>query len=225
MAKLEISTKRVAIDKANAQMVVVAAIAAFITVFCLVAASSLWSEKSYQSRVITAKEQAFKQLQTNVQSVHNLVSSYKQFVSSPTNAIAGNTKGTGDQDGDNATIVLDALPSQYDFPALTSSLEKILTQQNLKVDGITGSDDEVAQEANQSSPTPQPIAMPFSFTANGVNYNSVQSLLDALQRSIRPIQIDKLSLSGGANNLSVNISAHTYYQPEKDLKIGTKVVK
>lgn len=225
MAKLDISAKHLAINKANSQIVAAVAIASFVTIFSLVAASSLWGQKGYQSRVIAAKEKANTQLKTNIQSVDSLVSSYKAFIGTPTNVIGGNSKGTGDSDGDNAKIVLDALPSKYDFPALTSSLEKILDDRNLNVTTITGTDDEVAQSGDQGSATPQPISMPFAFTVEHANYNSVQELINTLEKSIRPMQIDSLTLSGGANDMQLIVNAHTYYQPEKDLKITTKVVK
>ncbi|HVC36680.1 MAG TPA: hypothetical protein VNE40_04560 [Candidatus Dormibacteraeota bacterium] len=225
MAKVVISKKRLAIDKANTQMVIVLAVASFLTVFSLVAGRALLSQSTYQSRVIAAKQKAVNQLKINVNTVGQLVNSYDSFVSTPSNIIGGSTNGTGSNDGDNAKIVLDALPSQYDFPALTSSLEKILTDHNFKIDSISGTDDELAQQNNQTSSNPQPIPIPFNFSISQANYSSVQDLISLLQRSIRPIQIDTLTLSGGQNSMQLSVSAHTYYQPEKDLKIKTQVIK
>jgi hypothetical protein len=118
------STKRVAIDKASAQMVIAMAIASFVAVFSLIASNAVWSQHGYLSRVTKEKEKAHSQLQANVKAVDGLTSAYRAFVSTPTNVIGGPSDGTGDNGGDNARIVLDALPPQYDFPALTSSLEK-----------------------------------------------------------------------------------------------------
>jgi hypothetical protein len=117
------------------------------------------------------------------------------------------------------------LPSTYDFPALTSSLEKIVNGLGLKLSSITGTDDQVNQQKNNSSPTPQPVTMAFALTVSGANYNSVNQLVGTLQQSIRPIQIDTLELSGGINDMSATINAHTYYQPAKDIGITKKVVK
>lgn len=225
MANLEVSNKHVAISKANAQMVAAVAIASFVTIFCLVASSSLWSQKNYQSRVIAAKDKANTQLKDNVKAVNSLIDSYKVFINSTTNAIGGSSVGGGDNDGDNAKIVLDALPSKYDFPALTSSIEKILQDQHLTVSDITGTDDEVAQSSTPSSATPQPVAMPFGFTVSNANYSQVQNLIATLQLSIRPIVIDTLNLNGGASDMKITLDAHTYYQPEKDLSITTKAVQ
>lgn len=225
MAKTEVSAKHLAITKANAQMVAVVAVASFITIFCLVAAHSLWSQKSYQSRVITAKQKAETQLKANVNAEASLVSSYKAFIGTSTNIIGGNPNGTGNNDGNNADIVIDALPSKYNFPALASSIEKILKDRSLSVTSITGTDDEVAQSAATSSATPQPVSMPFSFTVSGASYQAAQDLITTLEHSIRPIQLDSVTLTGAANNMQVTVTAHTYYQPEKDLTLTTQVVK
>jgi hypothetical protein len=224
-ASKSISNKHIAIDKASAQMIAVMAVCAFITVFALVASNAVWGQHGYLSRVTKEKEKAHKQLQTNVKAVSDLTKSYRAFVSTPTNVIGGNIQGTGDNDGDNAKIILDALPPQYDFPALATSLEKILKDHNLNITGIGGTDDQVAQQTNQSSPNPQPVSMPFTFSVGNANYSAVQDLMGVLQRSIRPIQIDNLTLTGGASDMQLTVNAHTYYQPEKDLKITTKVVK
>ena len=225
MAKLEISTKRFAISKANAQMVAVTSIAAFVSVFCLVASNTLRGESAYQARVIKAQKSAYNQLQTNVNAVGHLVNSYKTFVTKPTNVIGGPSTGTAVNAGDNAKIVLDALPSQYDFPALTSSIEKILNGLNLTVSSISGTDDELAQQSNQGSNSPQPVPMAFSFEVTQVNYASVQQLIATLQSSIRPIQVDSLVLAGGSDNMTVTVNAHTYYQPQINLTTTMETIK
>lgn len=225
MAKLKLSTKRLAISKANAQILAITSAAAFVTVFSLVAGHALLAQRSYQNKVITAKENVNNQLKKDVTSVSNLVNSYQSFNNQPTNVIGGASTGTADNDGKNTTIVLDALPSKYDFPALTSSLEKILRSRNLNISSISGTDDEVAQQATVGGAVPQPIAMPFSFAISNANYSSVQELIDTLELSIRPIQIDSLTLSGGADNMTLSVNAHTYYQPDTQYKLTTKAIK
>ncbi len=217
------SQKRLQIDKSNSRVVVTIAIAAFLSVFSLMAARALWSQQSFQNRVIKEKGKAVKQLKDNVAATKTLVNSYNDFTSLPANVLGGNPNGTGEKDGDNGKIVLDALPSKYDFPALTTSLEKILSGGGYKIESITGLDDEVNQQ-NTASPTPQPIEMPFQMTVSG-NYASIQSLIGTLEHSIRPFQIQKIEFSGGNADLHTTISAKTFYQPEKSLTITTKEIK
>jgi hypothetical protein len=225
MAKFDLSTKHVAISKTNARMVAIVGVASFITVFCLVAAQAVWSQTRYQARVTSTDETAHQQLLKNIQTFNNLVSSYQAFNSTANNVIGGLTSGTSDNDGDNSKIILDALPDSYDFPALTASVEKILTDRNFTIGSITGTDDQLAEQSNTSSPNPQPVSIPFSFSVTNANYTSVQQLITALQQSIRPIQIDSMTLSGGTTDMTLTVNAHTYYQPAKNLGITQKVVK
>lgn len=219
-----ISMKRLQIDKSQSTMLITTAIAAFILSFALVGGKALVDQIAYQNKVISAKKEAVSQLRENVQATTSLVNSYKAFVSTSQNVLGGNPQGTGQQDGDNAKIILDALPSKYDFPALTSSLEKMVTSQNLGIESISGSDDEVTQSSNESSPTPEAVPIPFSVATIG-NYQSGQSLVNAFDKSIRPFQIQKIQLSGGETNMSVKIEAQTFYQPAKNFNITKKVVK
>lgn len=226
MSKLEISTKRLAIGRANAQIVAVVGAASFVTIFCLVAAHAVWSQNQYQSRVTSADTKAHNQLVKNIQSFNNLDSAYYAFNNAPQNVLGGSTTGTtGNNDGNNTNIILDALPSSYDFPALTSSIEKILTNGSFTISSIGGTDDQVAQQTNVLTANPQPVPMPFTFSVTNANYQSVQQLIKTLQSSIRPIQIDSVTLSGGANNMNVTVNAHTYYQPGKGLGLSKEAVK
>jgi Tfp pilus assembly protein PilO len=152
------------------------------------------------------------------------VSSYEAFVGTSQNVLGGNPGGTGDQDGDNAKIVLDALPSKYDFPAMTTSLEKLITGQGMQIVGITGTDQEVVEHANQTSSSPAPVAMPFQIQVTG-SYQAAQNLVNVFERSIRPFQIQTMELGGDQGNMTVDIAAQTFYQPEKSLKIKNEVVK
>lgn len=223
MAKLHLTTKKVQIDKAQATIVGVVAGAVFITVFSLVSSKALWSQRGYQARVIAKKAAARDQLDTNVKSVQGLVSAYKDFVGSSTNMLDGNPSGTGDQDGDNAKLVLDALPSKYDFPALASSLEKILNDR--KIQGtISGTDDEIAQADAAESADPVPVEIPFQISTSG-SYSSVQDLVSVFERSIRPFEVQKMTLSGGVSDMSLSLDLKTYFQPEKTLSIKKEVVQ
>lgn len=226
MAKANITTKRALIDKANSMVVIVAGVAAFVTVFSLVASKNLVSQAGYQNRVLTAKHQAVKQLQADLSATDRLTQEYNQFVNAgKTNAIGGDPNGTGAQDGNNAKIVLDALPSAYDFPALATSLEKLVTSvDGLTINSISGTDDEVTQSANTASSSPQPVPMPFQVSVTG-NYQAIQSLIGEFEHSIRPFQVQTISLSGDQDKLTLSLSAQTFYQPAKSLSNKTKVVK
>jgi hypothetical protein len=225
MAKNEIITKRLAISKANAQMVAIIGVAAFVTVFCLIAAKSVLSQNEYQSRVISAQDKAKVQLEANLSTYKSLSDQYNQFVADPTNILGGQSSSTANNGGSNSKLILDALPPVYDFPALASSIAGILKQQGVDVTGISGTDEQLTEQANTSSPNPAPVSMPFSFTVQNLNYQGIGNLLDTLQKSIRPIAIDSLTVNGGGNSITLSVQAHTYFQPAKSLGITEQEVK
>lgn len=220
--KVQVSSKHLQITKANSVVVITVAVAALITTFSLVAARAVLVKRSYQSRVIAEKTKAADQLKENLEAVDSLVNSYKAFIDQQENVIGGASAGKGEKDGDNAKIILDALPSSYDFPALATSLEKILAAGNYSGSEISGVDDEIAQ--SQATSTGKPIEMPFQISAGG-SYESVLELIKQLDLSIRPIHITGLTLSKTDATVDLSITAKTFYQPEKKLNITTKVVE
>jgi hypothetical protein len=226
MANILPSSKRALIDKANTRIVVYVSIAAFILVFSLVAVKTLIGQAAYQNRVIDTKRVAVNQLKTDISATSELKTSYNAFTSTSQNVLGGSPGGNGAQDGNNAKIILDALPSAYDFPGLTTSLENLLTSQSgITIDSITGTDAEATEGANQSSSSPQPVPIPFNVAVTG-SYGALQSVISAFEHSIRPIQVQTLSISGSDNSsLTLSIGAQTYYQPAKSLNISEKVVK
>ncbi|MCA9329206.1 hypothetical protein KDA11_01040 [Candidatus Saccharibacteria bacterium] len=224
MSNIKLTSKKIQIDKAQATIVAVVGCAVFVTVFSLVSVKSLWTQRSYQAKVISKKQEAHDQLEQNVNAVKDLVKSYTLFVDAPTNMLNGNPKGSGDKDGDNARLILDALPSKYDFPALTTSLEKIISEKHLKIESITGTDDEVAQSKASSSDAPKPIDMPFQIKVSG-SYSNLQELFAVFEHSIRPFHAQKIQLKGGVEDMDLTIDAKSYYLPEKTLDIKKVDVK
>jgi Pilus assembly protein, PilO len=218
------SIKRALIDKSNTTIVAVTSVACFIVVFSAVAIWALYNQFIYQNRIIAADSKASSQLAEDIHSLRMLQASYDSFVGTPTNIIGGNPAGTGPQDGTNAKVILDALPSKYDYPALATSLENVLTGQSVQIQSITGTDDAAAQAANQASSNPTPQAMPFQIVVTG-DYTSIQKVVSALERSIRPFQFMTFELAGDQSQLTLTVNAQTYWQPAKNLDIRTQVVE
>jgi len=219
-----LSNKRIAINKANTSIVLMVGAAAFIVVFSMVASKALLDQRAYQAKVITTKKKAKDQLKVNIAEVKTLETSYKEFAEAPENVLGGNPIGGANRDGPNPRIVLDALPSKYDFPALATSVEKLLKDNNYKIESLTGTDDEIAQTSNQSSDSPQAIEMPFSVSIE-TTQAATKPLLQLFERSIRPIQIDSITIKGGTDRLKVTLEGKTYFQPKKTFNVKNEVVK
>lgn len=218
------SVKHMQISKANTVISITLAVAAFLTIFALVATKSLLEQRAYNSKVIDKKETALRTLKANETAVETLETSYREFVSQEVNIIGGERDGEGDRDGDNAKIVLDALPSKYDFPAVATSVEKILESKSLMISEIQGTDDEIAQ-AEFESESPEVVEIPFGFSVSG-SYDSLHDLIKTLEQSIRPINIRSMTIAaGGENGVSLDVEALTYYQSAKTFNVTKEVVK
>lgn len=216
--------KRLQIKDANQRMFVVIAISAVLAVFALMSVKFLIGEISYTTRVLSAKDKAASQLEQNVKNSEALIAQYKIFADSSQNVLGGSKNGAGLLDGPNDRIVLDSLPSKYDFPGLVSSIEKIIKGRGMALQNINGTDDEVANSAAQPTSDPQPVDMVFTFDASG-NYQQIREVIADFQRSIRPFNIVKLTLTGSNNNMLLNLEGQTYFQPTKSLIIEKKEIQ
>ena len=209
------SQKRVLIDKANRSMFIAIVIASSLLIFSIVSIYSLSKVYSHRSKVISEKKNASKMLTTNDLELGKLISSFKAFENTP-ESVMGTTEK-------NSKIVLDALPPKYDFPALATSLEKILTDGGYQITAISGTDNEVA-ELDDGSSNPQPVEIPFTISVTGP-YDKVKNLAFDLERSIRPIHILTIDVGGSATSAIVTLNAKTFYQPGKNLDIRYKEVR
>jgi hypothetical protein len=190
----------------------------------LVASKTLLSQYKYQNHVITKKHVAADQLKTDLDAVATLKKSYDAFTSTSQNVLGGNPNGSGPQDGNNAQIIIHSLPSTYDFPALANSIEAMALSQKLTIKSVAGIDEEATQSSNLSSATPQATPMPFQVTVEG-DYQGMQRLITLFELSTRPIQVQSVSISGDEGDLTMVVSAQTFYQPSKSLNISSTVVK
>lgn len=221
MPKTNTSLKHLAVSKANTTVVFIVAIASFVIVLSGFSVNALLSQRSYQSRVIGEKEIARDQMEENVDNADRLLTSYQSFISTPDNLIGGASEGSGVRDGDNATIVLDSLPSSYDFPALITSIEKLVEELDLTIATISGQDQEIS---NQDVSTDFPVEIPVGVSIIGT-YDDVKDFVEVLERSIRPFKINRLSLIGADDSIKLEIDQVTYFQPEKTFEVTEEVVE
>lgn len=222
---INLSGKHLKIDKANNAMFVAVAVASVISIFCLVSAKALFSQAAHQRQVINTNNASAKQQNKNLDVAKNLKDRFDIFNQANPNVLGGNSdnSSTGPVDGDNARIVLDALPSQYDFPALISSMEKVLTNNGIQSPAVTGTD-QSDTNSNDAKASPSPTII--SLTVGGTsNYQAVQNFIGDLERSIRPFDLTTLELDGNNANLKMTVAVNTYYQQAKSLDNGKKVIK
>lgn len=227
--KLQITSKRaIELDRDESSLLLIIAAATILTVFCLVSAKALISQTSYQRRVINARHAATAQIQANIQKANSLVTQYNDVFegSNATNILGGkntNSANAVPPDGTNGRIVLDALPTTYDFPALLTSIQKVVTADGIGGPAIGGSD-QSSTATNTPSAKPQPVKIDLSLSGSAT-YTGVQSLIKDLERSIRPFDITKLTLSGNESSMVVSLHFSTYYQPAKSLTVNSMEIR
>lgn len=224
--KSSLNMKSLQIDKNQSPVLVTVIIATIISVFCLTSAKVLLNQALYQRRVINARNTSAKKLEEDIKNTDTLSAQYKAVFLGSTgeNIIGGSTAGgSSSRDGSNEKIVLDALPTKYDFPALLTSLSNLLATDGVGTQSIGGSDQSttVNSEANYN-PQTSPINISLSGTTT---YSSAKKLLTDLERSIRPFDVTRLSLSGNESNLTISMDLTTYFQPAKTLDVPSKEIK
>lgn len=215
------SSTRIKIDKQQTRTLAIVAVAAVVTVFSLMSTKALLAQASYHRRELSAKRNVLKELQDNVKKADTLKTQYDSFNSTNPNIIGGkNTTDPNAQppDGDNARIVLDALPSTYDFPALVSSASKMIAAAHISNPSLSGSD-QSAEVSSAASNNPAVVEIPLSFSGTS-SYAGTASFIHDLERSIRPFDISTLDLNGNAASMTFSMATTTYFQPAKYL--GTK---
>lgn len=225
---VNVSAKSLQIDKAQQKMLGIVVAATVVTIFCLTGAKVLVGKAMYQQRVISARNSSAKQLTADVADAKTLSTQYNDvFIGNDAvNIIGGNASGgtTGSsQDGDNGKIVLDALPTTYDFPALLTSLSNMLNSDGVGAQSIGGTDQSTTVSSEPTyNPQTQQIDLNISATST---YDGANRLLKDLERSIRPFDVTHVALSGDQKDMVISLDLTTYYQPAKTLTIPSKEIK
>ena len=216
MAKTGFSTKYEVISKDQRRTVVAVAIASIILGLCLVYSNSLLGKMSHQNRVIAAQESALKVLRDSKNSLQILEQSFEEFIASAQPAThEGKT---------NLDTVRDALPSVYNYPNLLVNMENLFRTASYTVRVSAANQQE---QVTKTSPNPVPEELPLSLTFTA-SEDDFLDIFNRLHLSIRPIHIRQVTISKTANDtkdLTVNLSAVTYFLPKKYLEIDTEVIQ
>lgn len=200
--------KREKIQQANSTTLIVVAIASVIISMTLVMGNFLLKQKSYNDRVYKEKKIARDTLRQNVTNARELEEKYKD-IEDPKSLASPET-------------ILDALPGTYDNPALRTSIESLVKRNSLSIDSLTSVDQE--GKAEEKSINPTPVDMPFSITVVG-SYDKIRNFVTDLERTIRPMKVDTLAITGSDNDMKAEIDVTTYFQPTREIGITTKEVR
>jgi len=208
--------KRQQIELAGRYMFIWVVVAAVAVSFCVATGQYLFSKWLYNNKVLSAKYQASDTLGKNITAATELKKQVDALV-------ANNDLASVKTDPNDTTTksVLDALPVTGDSAALATSLQQaILSKSGVTIQSITVP----AETSESSTQAATPQEMQFSFVVVGT-YDKIKTMVHDIERTIRPIKITNISLTGSDANLQATIDATTYYQPAKTVNATQETIK
>jgi len=69
-----------------------------------------------------------------------------------------------------------------------------------------------------------PIELDFNLTVSG-NYADIQKFISNMDRTIRPMKIERIELKGSDDSMKANMKVITYYQPSTSLEVETRTIE
>ena len=123
------------------------------------------------------------------------------------------------QPGEKALqVVLDSLPADVNTLALGASLQKSLLA------GVSGLSVESLTMLPSGTSGEHDGQLAFTFVVRANDASSLKDLLHRLERSIRIIDVDSVSLEKTQNSYTMSVEAHAYYQIAAGVVLTDKVV-
>lgn len=212
--------KRQQIASANKMIFVWVIIASIAISFCGVTMQFLVRQAIFNQKIINAKLETQSTLSKNLDNVAKLKENVDGLQADTQLAkVKANPQDT------NLKVVLDALPTTDDRTALGASLQQVI----LPKSGVNTSDITTVSPADLTAADPLtsssevPTAN-FTFAATG-DYTRMKTMLSDLERTIRPINVQKLSLQGVDGQVKATIVGVSYYLPQQTVQLGKKPIK
>lgn len=183
--------------------VVIGLITALVIVVTVFFAQSLFHTALHNTRVNTALNRANTQLTSDLTAANTLVSAYNSL-------------------GDTKQLIANALPSTGDYPGLTALLENAGAATSVTVKSVSPNQSNQLVATSSASAGAQTIN--FSSTVTGT-YTAVLAFLNALQQSVRPIQVSSLQINGTGSAITAQVNGQAYYQGSAQLPFKTDYIK
>lgn len=211
---VQASAKAMFLWVAGASILVVTIAVLFIYVF---------KQFSFNNTVISKETTAVRTLKENTRAYSELKKNIDELVA---NSDLASVKTP--QSIDNLQVITDSLATTSDSSTFAASLQNIIAPRSgVSLESVTiPSDaefDSVATTVTTEDAEIKPEELIYQVEAIG-NYQSIAAFLENLERTIRPVDIRNLELSGSDSMLRAQITLVTYYQPVKDIKISQKEI-
>jgi len=198
------------------------AVAAVAVSFCIATGQYLFTKWDYNNKILSKKYTAAQTLANNVTNAQKLKTEVDNLIANQDLAFVKTNP-----DDPNIKSVLDALPTSFDPSALATSLQQvILSRSGVSIESISVPPDTdlSATASTTGAAVTGPQEIKFSFVVTGT-YDKIKALVVDLERTIRPIRINDMTLNGSDSNLRASFDASTFYQPSQTVKLGSETVK
>ena len=214
MARMISSKRRAIADSSRTMFLWVAGMSAVVGM-CVVIAVFLGQQIMFKAEVVGKMTTTLNTLKDNNKVASDLVSNVVVLETDPgLNAVKAKPEDKALQ------VVLDALPADRNSLALGASLQDNLL---VNIDGLTiesltvdvgGSGDSTMGIVQDGDST-----IPIKIQVSATNANAIKEMLLRLERSIRIIDIDGLTLERSDTSYQASITAKAYYQPAKQVQL------
>jgi hypothetical protein len=204
------------------------AVASALVSFALVTSVFLGQKLIFNEKVLAEKNKTVSTLNQNNKVVSDLETQVQVL---DTNTDLASIKAN---DSDQAIqVILDALPSDANSPALGASLQNKLlagidglTLDSLQVDPVQGIEtlsDTGVQDATVADGSTNNV-ITFNFSVSG-NQDQLKQVLINLERSIRTINVINLQIENQGASQVMTVQGEAYYEPAMNVALYSKVVK
>lgn len=206
--------KRQQIKAANKTVFMWVIIAAAVIGIASVASEFLLRQFFFNMEVIGQKQETERILKDNLVTYGELRKNIEKLIANENLGVL--------KKGDNSNalqVIIDSLPTEDNQAAFAASMQsEVLSRSGVVIDGFGVGAGSSGSDAGVIPTTSTAQQMPFNFSITGQYAQVIQALRD-IERSVRPIDIQQLKLEGNDQSLKATISAVTYYQPTKHVKI------
>ncbi len=208
--------KRQVIANSNRTMFIWVAAMSAVVGMCLVVGYFFIQNIIYDTRVANELDKTVSTLRNNNKAVPQLMDNVRKL---ETNQELNAVKTP---DEINAVqVILDALPADPNTLALGSSLQQKLIAEipGLKLESLIV--DPYSELGTGATPEG---TLSFRMTVSSSDANTLKDFLVRMEKSIRVVDIDALTLERSESKYSLDITGHAYYEPGKEVQLTDKVV-
>lgn len=211
--------KRAQISKANRLMLIWVAIASVIVSASAVLVIVMAQKGAHNQKAITALSKTEKTLKDNNAHIEDLKNAIRAL---------GSDQSLLDlraNESDNALqVILDALPADSNPSALGASIQTKLFPSDLQVESLEILTTPVSETGVEEGAEAAVNKIGIRFSVKG-DAAQLKTVFDRLERSIRTIQVLRVTIESAGDQQVLTVEAEAYYEPAKVLELKNTDIK